>query len=317
MPDTDPPELRGNIFEIQRFSLHDGPGIRSTVFMKGCPMRCLWCHNPESISTEPSLAFDARRCIGCGYCFRVCPQGAHRMEGTAHILGRARCAVCGTCAEECYSQALEFVGRQMSVDDVMNVVVRDRPFYETSGGGMTLSGGEPTFQLDFSLGLLRAARKLGIHTVLQTCGYAETRVFDALMPLVDLFLFDVKETDPDRHIAFTGVPLGRIHENLRALHDAGAAVILRSPIIPGCNEREDFLSGIQTLAASLPNLAGVELMPCNPLSESKVQRFGVDPSSRAPAAQSNAERVERWCARLRAAGLRVLNEAPATPNAAD
>ncbi|HOF40233.1 MAG TPA: glycyl-radical enzyme activating protein [Candidatus Hydrogenedentes bacterium] len=317
MPDTDPPELRGNIFEIQRFSIHDGPGIRTTVFMKGCPMRCVWCHNPESITPGPSLAFDPRLCIGCGYCFRVCPQGAHRMEGTAHILDRTRCAVCGTCTEECYSQALELVGREMSVDDVMNVVVRDMPFYETSGGGMTLSGGEPAFQPDFSMGLLRAARDHGIHTVVQTCGYAEARVFEAMMPPVDLFLFDIKETDPGRHIAFTGVSFRRIHENLRALHDAGAAVLLRSPIIPGCNEREEFLAGIQALAASLPNLAGVELMPCNPLSESKVQRFGVDPASRASTAPSNAGLVEHWCARLRAAGLRVLNEAPAIPNPLD
>ena len=317
MSDTGPPELRGHIFEIQRFSIHDGPGIRTTVFMKGCPLRCVWCHNPESISPEPSLAFDPRMCIGCGYCFRVCPRGAHHMDGTVHALDRAKCAVCGKCTEHCYAQALEFVGRQASVRDVMNEVLRDAPFYETSGGGMTLSGGEPTLQFDFAMGLLRAARSHSIHTVMQTCGYAEAAVFEAMMPLVDLFLFDIKETDPERHIAFTGVSFRRIHQNLHMLHDHGAAIILRSPIIPGCNEREDFLAGIEALAASLPNLAGIELMACNPLSESKVQRFGVNPASRAPATPSNADLVERWCERLRAAGLRVRTEPNTTAQNSD
>ncbi|HOD48647.1 MAG TPA: glycyl-radical enzyme activating protein [Candidatus Hydrogenedentes bacterium] len=314
MPETNTPDIRGSIFEIQRFSIHDGPGIRTTVFMKGCPLRCIWCHNPEAISSRPSLAFDPRKCIGCGYCFRVCPRGAHRMAGVSHELERARCEVCGKCTEECYAHALEFVGREISVGEVMAEVLRDRPFYETSGGGMTLSGGEPTFQFDFALGLLKAARSYGLHTAVQTCGYAEPETVEALMPLVDLFMVDIKETDPDKHIAFTGVPLKRIQQNLRMLHDSGAKVVMRSPVIPGCNEREDFLAGIENLAKSLPNLVGVELMTYNPLGESKVERFGLDSRGRAGAARANETLVARWCDHLREAGVPVVNEKPHSPS---
>lgn len=308
MPETHTPEIRGSIFEIQRFSIHDGPGIRTTVFMKGCPLRCIWCHNPEAISSHPSLAFDPRKCIGCGYCFRICPRGAHSMAGEQHRLDRQQCECCGRCTEECYAQALEFVGREVSVEDVIEEVLRDTPFYETSGGGMTLSGGEPTFQFDFAIGLLRAAKNRGLHTVVQTCGYAEPEKFEAMLPLVDLFMFDIKETDPEKHVQFTGVPLKRIQQNLRMLHDCGAKVLMRSPIIPGCNERDDFLAGLESLAKSLPNLTGVELMTYNPLGESKVARFGLDPGARASSAQPNEATVAHWCARLRKAGIPVINE---------
>jgi pyruvate formate lyase activating enzyme len=308
MPDTDTPKIRGSIFEIQRFSIHDGPGIRTTVFMKGCPLRCIWCHNPEAISSRPSLAFDPRKCIGCGYCFRICARGAHRLDGEQHVLQREVCEVCGNCTEECYAQALELVGREVSVEEVMDEVLRDAPFYETSGGGMTLSGGEPTFQLAFAMGLLHAAKRQSVHTVVQTCAYAEPGKLEAMMPLVDLFMVDIKDTDPEKHVKFTGVAFKRIHENLRMLHDRGARVIMRAPVIPGCNEREDFLAGLEALGKSLPNLAGVELMVYNPLGESKVQRFGMDASKRAPNAQTNETTVAQWCERLREAGLPVINE---------
>lgn len=310
MPENNPPEVRGTIFEIQRFSIHDGPGIRTTVFMKGCPLRCIWCHNPEALSRQPSLAFDPAKCIGCGYCFRVCPHGAHQMVEGRHVLDRGKCQVCGTCTEECYAQALEFVGHEVSFEEVMEEVLRDAAFYQTSGGGVTLSGGEPTFQFEFAMGLLQAAKKHGLHTVVQTCGYAEAEKLETMMPLVDLFMYDIKETDPDKHIEFTGVPLKRIQQNLRRLHDAGAKILMRSPIIPGCNERQDFLAGIEALAQSLPNLSGIELMVYNPLGESKVCRFGLDPETRSPASKTNEATVARWCERLRKAGLPVINEAP-------
>ncbi|HNT87063.1 MAG TPA: glycyl-radical enzyme activating protein, partial [Candidatus Hydrogenedentes bacterium] len=155
---TDLRAVTGMIFEVQRFSVHDGPGIRTTVFMKGCPLRCRWCHNPEGVSSKPELSFTPSKCIGCGYCLRVCPRNAHRFTDHGHELDRSVCAVCGSCTEECYARALELVGRETTAGETIDLVLRDRVFYETSGGGMTLSGGEPTFQFPFAEALLRLAR---------------------------------------------------------------------------------------------------------------------------------------------------------------
>ena len=297
----------GRIFEIQRFSIHDGPGIRTTVFLKGCPLRCVWCHNPEGVSPQKQISFVAGNCIGCGYCFRACPRQAHRMDPEAgHVLERERCEVCGSCTEECYAKALELVGRDVSVAEVLDEVLRERPFYETSGGGLTLSGGEPTFQLDFSRALLEAARASDLNTCVETCGLADWAKLAAILPLVDLFLFDYKETDPERHREYTGAPIEPILENLRMLHRQGTRVRLRCPIIPGVNDRPDHFAGIAALARELPELEGVELMPYHRLGESKAGRFGIDAAARADSAVPEKATVESWVAELRKEGVKMV-----------
>ena len=236
----------GRIFDIQRFSVHDGPGIRTTVFLKGCPLRCVWCHNPEGINAAPMVSFLPEKCLACGECVRACVHDAHRLEGSdvighpvVHLYNRDACETCGSCTRYCDSGALEFVGRPMSVEDVMKEVSQDQPFYASSGGGMTISGGEPLAQIDFTIALLRAAKEQGIHRCVETSGFASWERFPPLLPLVDLFLFDCKETDPQRHKVFTGQSNQLILENLWRLHEAGARVQLQCPIVPGFNDRED------------------------------------------------------------------------------
>jgi len=311
------PTVSGSIFDIQRFSIHDGPGIRTTVFLKGCTLRCLWCHNPEGIRPEPQLSFLPERCIGCGYCARVCPNDAHRMDPErGHVLDRGRCTVCGACAEECYAGALELVGREATPRDVLDVVLRDRTFYETSGGGLTLSGGEPLMQVDFAEALLRAAKEAGLHCAVETCGHVGFDRFERLLPFVDLFLYDVKETDPARHADFTGASNDAILANLRALHERGASVLVRLPIVPGLNDRPDHFRAIAGLARELPGLLGFEVMPYHRLGTGKRERFGIgeDPLSHVQA--PDAETVAGWVRELRELGVHVVNEVAAEEGAA-
>lgn len=303
----------GQIFEIQRFSIHDGPGIRTTVFMKGCPLRCLWCHNPEGMARGPLLSFLPEKCIGCGYCFSVCPQGGHKLLDNRHVLERGRCLACGRCAEKCYAGALERVGRDISVEDALDEVLKDKPFYETSGGGMTLSGGEPLLQIDFTAALLGQAKAAGLHCAIETCGQAEPERFDRIRPFTDLFLYDIKETDPERHLDFTGVATEGILANLRRLHDAGASVLVRLPIVPGLNDRPDHFAAIARLAAELPGLLGFEVMPYHRLGTSKLKRFGLEEDRLAAVQAPSPATVADWVRSLRALGVKVRNEIPNVP----
>ncbi|MBF0244942.1 MAG: glycyl-radical enzyme activating protein [Planctomycetes bacterium] len=284
--------ISGRIFDVQRFSIHDGPGIRTTVFMKGCPLRCLWCHNPESLSSAPQISFVAGKCIGCASCFRACPTGAHTM-GEEHLLDRTLCRACGKCTAECYAGALERVGKDITVAEVLEEVMRDLPFYETSGGGMTLSGGEPTLQIDFSEALLKGAKEKGLHCVLETCLCCEFEKLERIRSDVDLFLCDWKETDPARHKEFTGKDNRRIRENLLRLSTSGAAIRVRCPIIPGLNDREDHFAGIAELSKEIGSLEGVELMPYHRLGESKTQRFGL-PDRQLSVETPAPDRIESW-----------------------
>jgi pyruvate formate lyase activating enzyme len=292
--------LTGFIFDIQRFSIHDGPGIRTTVFLKGCPLRCLWCHNPESQDPHGELSFQPDLCIGCGYCLRTCPHGCHRTdEAGRHVLDRTACVRCGRCAAECYAGALAFIGRSCTVEQVLADVMRDRPFYETSGGGMTLSGGEPLMQFAFTRGLLAAARAADIHTCIETCGFAPAAHVEAIAPLTDLFYFDCKETDPAQHEAFTGVPLAPIIDNLARLDRLGARIVLRCPLVPGLNDRDGHLHAIAELANRHPHVEAVHLLPYHPLGRGKAERLGrIDslPGTSSP----DAAVVDGWLAAVAA-----------------
>lgn len=265
--------MTGTVFNIQRFCVNDGPGIRTTVFLKGCPLSCAWCHNPESKSPRPELFYDADKCVSCGRCVSLCPQKAHLMENGRHQLRRESCVRCMACAET-HCPALAAAGETRRAEDVMAEVLRDRPFYQASGGGMTLSGGEPFFQEAFVLDLLRLAREAQVHTCVETCGFAPLSLLEQAARWVDLFLYDIKLTDPALHRQWTGVSNDRILENLRALDKMGAKTVLRCPVIPGVNDTPAHFQGVAKIANSLMHLQEIHLEPYHPLGVSKARRLG-------------------------------------------
>jgi pyruvate formate lyase activating enzyme len=261
--------LRGIITNIQRFSIHDGPGIRTTVFFKGCNLRCFWCHNPETLSRDPELQLFPDRCIGCDECFQRCPQGAHVMTDEGRSFLRELCQACGTCVETCYAQCLVLVGEYKTVDEVVEEVLRDLPFYETSGGGVTLSGGEPLLQLDFSYAILERCREKGLHTAIETAANFDWDRVAAILPVIDLVMMDVKLMDAERHKAATGVSNVRILENAVRLGREAPALIVRTPIVPGINDNAEDVAAIANFAAGLPNLLYYELLPFHPMASGK------------------------------------------------
>jgi pyruvate formate lyase activating enzyme len=301
----------GRIFDIQRFSVHDGPGIRTTVFLKGCPLRCLWCHNPESLSRKKQISFLPSKCIFCGECVRVCNVAAHILKDDEHNYNRDLCVACGRCVEACHPKALELIGRDVSPAEVLEEVLRDKPFYEHSGGGMTLSGGEPLMQAEFSAELLALAKAEGLHCCIETCGHVPWDTFENIRENVDLFMFDIKDTDPEKHKEFTGVDTELIQANLRKLYDTGASILLRLPTVPGCNDRKDHFEAIAKLVKDMPNLLGVEIMPYHRLGTGKRPRLGIkdelpifDPET------PDSFTVASWVTTLRELGVNVINEDP-------
>ncbi len=260
----------GTVFDIQRFSLHDGPGIRTTVFLKGCPLHCRWCHNPEGMTANPEMMFWARRCIRCGACLAACTQGAISPDGG---VSAERCTLCGACVEACYAEARQIVGREMTVAEALAEIEHDAPFYEESGGGVTFSGGEPLLQPDFLRALLRACQARGIHTTVDTCGYAPWEVVDSIRAHVGLFLYDLKLMDDERHRRFTGASNAPILANLEHLSRLGHAIILRIPIVPGINDDAEAIHQMGAFAARLPHLIRVDLLPYHHLGSEKYTRL--------------------------------------------
>lgn len=269
------------VFDIRRYSIHDGPGIRTTVFFKGCPLHCSWCHNPESQSIGRERLYRERRCLHCGACVSACGHGAISIAGGNVVTDAASCTLCGDCVTACFSEAREIVGREMTVAQVMAEVERDVAFYDESGGGVTLSGGEPLMQPAFCLELLRACKEHEIHTALDTCGYASREVLDRVRPFVDLFLYDVKLMDEAEHERDTGMSNRLILENLRALAEHGHNIILRLPLIPGITDAEDNVRRIGRLAAELPGVRRVDLLPYHHTAVEKYDRLERDYGLRA------------------------------------
>jgi pyruvate formate lyase activating enzyme len=283
---------RGIVFDIRKYSIHDGPGIRTAVFFKGCPLSCWWCHNPESQSAAVEMVFRASRCIACRACLEACEQGALAWNGDGPVVAPGKCRLCGACAAACYAEARQQVGREMTVEQVMAEVERDIAFYDESGGGVTISGGEPLLQRDFLSALLRACRAKEIHTALDTSGFAPWQTIERIRADVDLFLYDLKLIDDARHRQFTGVSNAPILRNLRALSQRGHAIRLRVPVIPVVNADDESVRQIGALAAALPHLNGVDLLPYHAIGVDKYARFNRAyhlPETRPPSDERMAE----------------------------
>ena len=264
-------QINGTIFDIRKYSIHDGPGIRTAVFFKGCPLRCAWCHNPESQSFAPELILHPNRCILCAACVERCPSSAVNGQLTTD---RERCQSCGGCVDVCYADAREIVGREMTVAQVLGQIEADQVFYDQSNGGVTFTGGEPLSQPRFLLDLLAACRPRNIHTAVDTSGFAAWTVVDQIRPLVDLFLYDLKLIDDEQHRQYTGVSNQLILSNLQQLSELGHNLIVRIPIIPGVNDDEKTLRQMGEFLASLAIVPPVELLAYHQIAAAKYANLG-------------------------------------------
>ncbi len=263
------------IFDIKRFAVHDGPGIRTTVFFKGCPLSCPWCHNPEGQKPTPEIFLRASRCIGCADCLAACPTGALSLTSGTIELDRGGCDACGKCADVCPTGALETVGRVVTLDKIIAEIERDTVFYDSSGGGVTFSGGEPLGQPEFLIDLLHACRDRGVHSTIDTSGYATADVIKSAAEAANLFLYDLKLSDDDAHRRYTGVTNRPILDNLRLLSDIGATVIVRVPVIPGITDTKDNIAGIARFVASLDMRYPIDLLPYHRAGSDKYARLGI------------------------------------------
>ncbi|MDR3332959.1 MAG: glycyl-radical enzyme activating protein [Synergistaceae bacterium] len=268
--------VRGIVFDVKRYALHDGPGIRVTVHLKGCPLSCWWCHNPEGQDFNPRLLFRGNRCIACDRCLCSCPRGAISAEEGRMTTDSNLCLACGRCAEACPSGAREICGREMSALDVVEAVMKERIFLEQSGGGVTLSGGEPFEQPEFVYAILEECKRRGIRTAIDTSGFAEADVLLDTTSLTDLYLYDVKHMDPERHKEYTGVDNDIILSNLRKLRESGAAIVARMPFIPGVNTDDVNLRATGEFLAKVGGVAALSLLPYHSAAEDKHGRWGMD-----------------------------------------
>lgn len=252
--------------------MHDGPGLRTTVFLKGCPLRCAWCHNPETQSVRPQILFDQRKCIYCHACEVVCPNHAHTFR-KEHTLDHSQCTGCGKCAEICPTRSLNLCGKQCTAEEILAIIEKDRAFYGTTGG-VTLSGGEPFAQPEEAAALLKACKERGLHTAAETCGYFSSKILPDIVPLTDLFLWDIKLTDSATHEKYTGVSNRKILQNLLSADQIGAKTRLRCILVHGVNTHSAHYDAIAGIFRSLRHCEGVELIPYHAYAGTKAVLLG-------------------------------------------
>jgi pyruvate formate lyase activating enzyme len=281
--------MTGVLFDIKRFAVNDGPGIRTTVFLKGCPLRCAWCHNPESQDARTDIDYQARLCIGCQACVQVCPKQALTRTPGSIARDRDRCDRCGICAEACPTEALRKIGWRAEASELLSQIVRDVAFFDESGGGVTFSGGEPLAQPEFLAEMLEQCSQQGMHRAVDTCGYADPKTMAEIAARTDLILFDLKLMDSADHLRHTGVTNERILDNLRALAARDVAVQVRVPIIPGLTDTAQNIDAMIVFLQMLPRRLPVRLLPYHRSARTKYQRFGIPdrlPETPEPTAQA-------------------------------
>ncbi|MFX1512503.1 MAG: glycyl-radical enzyme activating protein [Promethearchaeota archaeon] len=266
---------KGLVFDIQRYSIHDGPGIRTIVFFKGCPLRCIWCQNPESLHRREEIGFNQIKCIDCGECEQICPTGAIKRE-EEFIIDHMSCILCGKCVDNCFAEALVIFGKEMTVEEILEVVEKDRPFYERTNGGVTLSGGEPTIQIAFVHELLKESKRRGLSPVIETCGYFEWENFEPVLEYVDWILFDLKIMDREEHEKYCGVPNVKILKNAKKVAKYFDGIIFRIPVIPGITDKN---KNIQEICQFLKEMGiqKVQLIPYHKLGHDKYRILGKQP----------------------------------------
>ena len=265
--------MKAKIFEIKRFAVHDGDGIRTTVFFKGCPLRCVWCHNPEGLYSKPQLAYYSHKCTMCGECATACPNGVHLIDDIKHIFNREKCIACGKCEKECFNDALKLYGKEMSVDELLPYLLEDEEFFKNSGGGVTLSGGECLLQADFCQELLKELKNYGINTAVDTCGYVSREAIDKVIPYTDTFLYDIKAIDEEVHIKCTGHSNKIILDNLKYIDSCNKNIEIRIPYVPMFNDGE--MKKISEFLKDIKNVKKVRVLPYHNYAGSKYDALGI------------------------------------------
>ncbi len=261
----------GTIVEYKRFAVHDGDGIRTTLFLKGCPLACLWCHNPEGISYKPQLAYIPHKCINCGEC-SVCPTEAHVFDGSGHIFKREKCTACGQCSDVCLGEALTLYGKRITAEEAAETLLIDKDFFLSSGGGVTLSGGEPLMQPEFTKEVFRLVKEQGVSTALDTCGYAPRKALETVLPYTDKVLFDMKTANSKTHEKYTGKPNELIHDNLKYINEIGIPIEIRIPFVPDINDGE--IDGIADILAPLRSVTAVRVLAYHGYAGTKYESLG-------------------------------------------
>jgi len=286
--------MTAKYIDIKKFAVHDGPGIRTTLFVKGCPLKCKWCHNPESISFEKQLSYLADKCIGCAECVDACLSGAHSISGGAHAFDRDKCIGCGKCEQVCLGEALKLYGNEITVDQAFDIMMEDKSFYDNSGGGVTVSGGEPMMQADFVAELFKKLCEQGIHTAIDTCGYVKFSEYEKVIPYTKMFLYDIKHIDSKKHQEATGKPNELILENLLKLDETGIDIEIRIPFVPGINTDEETVRGIGEFLSRCRHITRVKVLPYHSLAGSKYE--SLDMENTLPKVESPSDELLDWAA---------------------